>query len=178
MSYVLAAPEMFTASATDLERLGSALSAANLAAALPTTSVLRAGADEVSSAVASLFSGHAQAYQVLSTQVSTFHKQFTQALSSAGGAYASAEAAAASPMQDLLNAVNAPAQTLFGRPLIGDGAAGTASNPNGGAGGLLYGNGGHGWDSTTAKVAGGRGGDAGLIGAGGAGGTGGASAAG
>ncbi|MGA8545761.1 MAG: PGRS repeat-containing protein, partial [Mycobacterium sp.] len=45
--------------------------------------------------------------------------------------------------------------------LIGDGAPGTMADPDGGAAGLLFGDGGTGWDSTEAGVAGGHGGDAG-----------------
>jgi hypothetical protein len=42
------------------------------------------------------------------------------------------------------------------------GADGTADNPNGQDGGLLFGNGGAGWTSTTAGVGGGNGGNGGL----------------
>jgi endoglycosylceramidase len=62
--------------------------------------------------------------------------------------------------------------------MIGDGTAGTAEDPDGGAGGWLFGDGGAGWDSTDSTVAGGDGGAAGLIGNGGAGGDGGPGAAG
>jgi PE family len=68
-------------------------------AAAPTTGVLPAAADEVSAAITSLFAGHAQSYQALGSQAATFHAQFVQALSGAGGAYAAAEAANASPLQ-------------------------------------------------------------------------------
>ncbi|BBX75655.1 hypothetical protein BST45_19325 [Mycobacterium shinjukuense] len=57
MSLVVAAPDALVATATELAGIGSALSAANLAAAAPTTGVLAAGADEVSAAVAALFPG-------------------------------------------------------------------------------------------------------------------------
>lgn len=52
--------------------------------------------------------------------------------------------------------MNAPTQTLLGRPLVGDGADG-ASGPvgqPGGDGGILWGNGGNGGDSTSPGVAG------------------------
>lgn len=124
MSYVLATPEMVAAAANNLAQIGSTLSAANAAALAPTTGVLAAGADEVSAAVASLFSGHAQAYQTLGTQAAAFHERFIQALSTAAGAYGSAEAANASPLQQALNVINAPTQTLLGRPLIGNGTNG------------------------------------------------------
>lgn len=57
MSYVLAAPEVFAAAASDVAGIGSSLSAANVAAAVSTTGVLTAAGDEVSAAIAALFSG-------------------------------------------------------------------------------------------------------------------------
>ncbi|REW28993.1 PE family protein, partial [Mycobacterium tuberculosis] len=176
MSFVIANPEMLAAAATDLAGIRSAISAATAAAAAPTIQVAAAGADEVSLAISALFGQHAQAYQALSAQATIFHDQFVQALTSGGNLYAAAESHTVEQM--VLNAINAPTQTLFGRPLIGDGANGTAENPDGQNGGLLFGNGGNGFTQTTAGVAGGNGGSAGLIGNGGAGGGGGAGAAG
>ncbi|MEB3022787.1 cellulase family glycosylhydrolase [[Mycobacterium] crassicus] len=75
--------------------------------------------------------------------------------------------------------VNGAINQLFGSTVIGNGAAGTEANPNGGNGGWLFGDGGAGWNSTEDGVAGGHGGAAvGLFGNGGAGGDGGAGAAG
>lgn len=62
MSFVIAAPEMIAAAAADLATMSSALSAANAAVAGPTTAVLAAGADEVSAAIAALFTSHGQDY--------------------------------------------------------------------------------------------------------------------
>jgi hypothetical protein len=45
MSYLIAAPEFVSAAATDLARIGSAVSSANAAALAPTSGVLAAGAD-------------------------------------------------------------------------------------------------------------------------------------
>ncbi len=112
MSFVSVAPEIVVAAATDLAGIGSAISAANAAAAAPTTAVLAAGADEVSAAIAALFSGHAQAYQALSAQAAAFHQQFVQTLAGGAGAYAAAEAQVE---QQLLAAINAPTQALLGR---------------------------------------------------------------
>ncbi|POY10308.1 PE family protein, partial [Mycobacterium kansasii] len=176
MSYLVAAPDMLAAAAADLAGVGSALNAANASAGASTTTVLAAGADEVSGAIAALFAGYAQQYQALSVQATAFHEQFVQAVSTGAGAYLQTELANAE--QNLLNGINAPVQAALGRPLIGNGADGTAANPNGGAGGLLYGNGGNGFSQTKAGAAGGAGGAAGLIGNGGAGGAGGPSAAG
>ncbi|WP_139828496.1 PE family protein, partial [Mycobacterium riyadhense] len=164
MSFVSVAPELVVAAAADLARLGSAVSAANAAVAGSTTTLLAAGGDEVSAAIAALFGAHAQEYQVIGAQVAGFHQGFVRALTGAGGAYAAAEALSAQSVeQDLLGLINAPTQLLLGRPLIGNGADG-APGQAGGPGGLLWGNGGNGGASTTVGVAGGAGGDAGLFG--------------
>ena len=83
----------------DLAGIGSTISAANAAAATRTTGVLAAAEDEVSAAIASLFSSHGQEFQAISAQAAAFHSQFVQALSGAGSSYAAAEAANASPLQ-------------------------------------------------------------------------------
>ncbi|CMB56967.1 PE-PGRS family protein [Mycobacterium tuberculosis] len=182
MSLVIVAPETVAAAALDVARIGSSIGAANAAAAGSTTSVLAAGADEVSAAIATLFGSHAREYQAISTQVAAFHDRFAQTLSAAVGSYVSAEATNAAPLATLehnvLNALNAPTQALLGRPLIGDGAAGApGTGQAGGAGGILWGNGGAGGSGAPGQV-GGAGGAAGLFGTGGAGGAGGAGAAG
>ncbi len=75
--------------------------------------------------------------------------------------------------QTVLNLINAPTNTLLGRPLIGNGASGAADTGQAGQpGGLLWGNGGTG-GSGAAGHPGGAGGAAGLIGNGGTGGAGG-----
>ena len=86
MSYLAAAPEFLASAATDLSNMGSAVSTARAAAEVPTTAVIAAAGDEVSAAVASLFSEHGQAFQALSLQAATFHARFVQALNAAGGA--------------------------------------------------------------------------------------------
>ncbi len=173
MSYVIATPEMMATAAFDLARIGSQVSAASAVAAMPTTEVVAAGADEVSAGIAALFSAHAQEYQALSAQAAAFHDQFVHTLTAAARWYTATEIANAAAMRVVLGAVNAPTQTLLGRPLIGDGAHGTAPGQPGGAGGLLFGNGGNGAAGAVGQV-GGAGGAAGLFGIGGAGGAGGA----
>lgn len=125
MSFLIASPEALAATATYLTGIGSAISAANAVAAAPTTEILAAGTDEVSTAISALFGAHAQAYQALSAHVAAFHAQFVHTLTAGAGSYMAAEAAAASPLQalqlELLNAINAPTLALLGRPLIGDG---------------------------------------------------------
>jgi len=107
MSFVLATPQALVAAASEVAGIGSSLSAAHAAAAAPTTGVLTAAADEVSTEIAALFSRHAQGYQQLSARVAVFHEQFVESLAASANNYAGAEAAAA---QTLLNALNAPTQ--------------------------------------------------------------------
>jgi hypothetical protein len=182
MSFLIAQPEWVEAAAAQLGNIGSALDAAHAAAAASTTVLVPAAADEVSARVAALFAGFGRDYQALGLQASAFHQRFVQTLTSGAGAYAATEAVNAAPLQtleqDVLGAINAPTEALLGRPLIGNGANGTAASPNGGPGGLLFGNGGNGFSQTGAGVIGGAGGNAGLIGTGGTGGAGGPSAAG
>src|SRR4051794_21269577 len=109
MFYTTVALDALATAATDVQGIGFALTEANAAAAPATTGVLAAGADEVSAAIASLFSGQALTYQTLSAQAAKFHAQFVQTLSWAGNSYAATEAANASPLasvgQDLQSAI-------------------------------------------------------------------------
>ncbi|EFI29103.1 predicted protein [Mycobacterium tuberculosis 94_M4241A] len=93
MSNLLVTPELVAAAAADLAGIGSAIGAANAAAGAPTMALLAAGADEVSAAVAAVFSSYAQQYQALSAAAVAFHDQFVRALAAGAGAYAGAEAA-------------------------------------------------------------------------------------
>jgi PE family len=127
VSLLVAAPDLLMSAAADLESIDSSLTAAHVAAAVPTTGVAAAAADEVSDAVAALFAGYGQAYQALSTRARAFQQQFLQALNSAAGSYVAAEETGAlllQPVQQsLLGAVNPPTEALIGRPLIGTGSA-------------------------------------------------------
>src|SRR6516165_7621384 len=106
MAFVAAAPEAFTAAASDLADIGSAINEANTAAAAQTIRLEAAAVDEVSVQIAALFGAHAQNYQVLSAQAAAFHDHFVQTLAAAARSYASTEAA--NVQQSLLNLVNAP----------------------------------------------------------------------
>ncbi len=154
------------------------MDAAHAAAAVLNTGLLAAGADEVSTATAALFTKYGQAFRALGAQASAFHAQFVQALSGAEGAYVAAEAANASPLQAVVQAAAeiqwfSPWKTLTGRPLVGNGADGKAGTGQaGGNAGWFFGDGGNGGSSGDGQ-AGGNGGHAGLIaGNGGNGGTG------
>jgi hypothetical protein len=140
MSFLLTAPQELATAASDLAGLGSTISTANAAASAPTTQLLPAAADEVSTQIAALFSTHGQGFQRLSAQAAAFHGQFVQALTASANMYAAAEANAA---QTLRNAVNAPAEAVLGHPLIGNGG-GVVSHALGRVESVLLGNGGAG----------------------------------
>ena len=132
MSYVIAAPEIMTSAATDLATIGSTLSAAHAAAAAPTTGVLVAAEDEVSAAIAAVFSAHGQGFQALSAQAAAFHAQFVHALSAAGAGYAATEASNVSLLvkglqqQFFDQGFFSPFIYLTGQPLFGKASVGPA----------------------------------------------------
>jgi len=142
VSFVSVTPQTVAAAADKLESIGSALSAANAVAAVPTTGMTAMAADDVSVAVQSMLATYAQGYQALGAQAAAFHSWFAQAVSGGAVAYAEVELASARQMLsavpagiaqavgadaavargDLVDAVNAPARAVLGRPLIGTGA--------------------------------------------------------
>lgn len=111
MPYVAAHLEAIAEAADAVAGFGSAVDEAGVAAAARTTTLVAAAADEVSAAVASLFSAHGLAYQQVSAEVATFQRQFVQTLNDAAGAYTLAETANANALaaagQTMLSAVNA-----------------------------------------------------------------------
>ena len=116
MSYVIAGPEMMASAATDLATIGSDLSAAHTAAAAQTTGVLAAAEDEVSTAIAALFSAHGRGFQALGAQAAAFHDQFVQALTASADSYAGAEAQAVNALADILAAPAIPPVPATGNP--------------------------------------------------------------
>ena len=130
MPYVIAAPDMLAAAAADVAGIGSSLSEATGAAAASTTAVITAGSDEVSAAIAALFSGYGKAFQTLSAWAMQFHTQFVHALGAAGGGYAAAEASNLSLLVQGLQqqffdkGFFSPFIYLTGQPLFGKAAVG------------------------------------------------------
>jgi hypothetical protein len=88
-----------SAAATDLATIGSNVDAAHLVAAAPTTAIVPAAADEVSTGIAALFSAQAQQFQGLAGKAAAFHDQFVQTLKTSAGSYSATEAAAAASLQ-------------------------------------------------------------------------------
>jgi hypothetical protein len=124
---------MLAAAAADVAGIGSSLSEANAAAAAFTTRVIPAAEDEVSVAIASLFSSHGTAFQALSAQAAAFHSRFVQALNAGAGAYASTEAANAGLLQTVAQALPVPnvAVSINGFTLLQLGSATATSGTPG-----------------------------------------------
>ncbi|WP_066916189.1 PE domain-containing protein [Mycobacterium interjectum] len=99
MSFVVVAADVIQTAAADVAQIGSALSAGNLAAAIPTTELAAAGADEVSAAVAALFGAHAREYQAAAARAATYSERLVRTLGAAAASYAAAEAGIATSMQ-------------------------------------------------------------------------------
>lgn len=93
MSFVSTVPEMLSAAADDLQAVGSAVSAQNAAALVPTTGLIPAAADEVSALTAMQFAAHAHMYQAVSAQAAAIHQAFVAVLATSAGSYAATEAA-------------------------------------------------------------------------------------
>lgn len=123
MSYVLATPELLSSAAEDLGRIGSAVDAANAAAANSTTSLLAAGADEVSTGIASLFGAHAVQFQAATAQVAQLQERFVLTLAANANTYLTTEMATAQTL-------------LAGQPIPGAAAGTRITVP--GAGPLYY----------------------------------------
>lgn len=92
MSFLAVTPELVASATADLLGIRSVLDAAQTAAAAPTTNVLAAAADEISTALARMFAGHGQDFQTMNGLAGAFHRDFLQALSAGAGRYLATEA--------------------------------------------------------------------------------------
>ncbi|ORW32527.1 hypothetical protein AWB91_11330 [Mycobacterium paraense] len=113
MSFVNVVPEALGTAAADLAGIGSTLEVAHAAAAAPTTGIVAAADDEVSAAIAAVFSAQGKAFQALGAQAAAFHAQFLRAVVGGAESYAGAEAAAASLVRQAVNAPASAAGTSF-----------------------------------------------------------------
>ena len=93
MSFVTTQPELLFDAATNLQGIGSAMTAGNTAVAAPTTGVVPAAADEVSALTAAQFAAQAQMYQAVSAQAAAIHEMFVNTLGISAASYAATEAA-------------------------------------------------------------------------------------
>lgn len=93
MTFVTTQPETLAVAAGQLDGIGSVLAARNAAAAVPTTGVAPAAADEVSALTAMQFGAHAEMYQTVSAQAVAIHDLFARTLAVSAGSYANTETA-------------------------------------------------------------------------------------
>jgi hypothetical protein len=96
MSYVTTEPQLMASVAAEVNGIGANLSAANAAAAGPTSSLAAAAKDEISAALAKAFGAYGAEYQSLVGELAGWHGQFAQTLTGAATAYAQTETAIAS----------------------------------------------------------------------------------
>ncbi|OBK95847.1 PE family protein [Mycobacterium asiaticum] len=93
MSFVITQPEALATSANTLQGIGISVGAGSAAAAVPTTVVAPAAADEVSALTALQFAAHGQLYQAVSAQAAAIHEMFVEVMRVSAGSYAATEAA-------------------------------------------------------------------------------------
>ncbi|KQH80415.1 PE family protein [Mycobacterium gordonae] len=93
MSFVRTYPEHLAAAASNLQSLGAALNVGNAAAAVPTTGVVPAAADEVSILTAAQFATHAARFQELQARAAQIQAALAATLGTSAGSYAATEAA-------------------------------------------------------------------------------------
>ena len=106
-------PGELATAAEDVGNIGARLEAANAAAALPTSSILPAAADEVSAAITSLFNNESTTFQEMAAQGEAFHLRFTQLLDAALTAYTGTEQAALQALRDAITELESPFDSLF-----------------------------------------------------------------
>ena len=94
MTDLLTEPQALASVATNIEELGSTITAANAAAASTISGLAPAAGDEVSEAIAKLFGAYGREYQAVAGLANAFHHEFTAALAAAGSNYAAAETGA------------------------------------------------------------------------------------
>lgn len=142
MSYVVAALDMIETASADVAQIEAAVAAGNMAAAIPTTQLASAAADEVSVAIAALFGTHAGEYRAAAAQAAVYHRDFVKNLSAAAASYAGAEAAilaqleatllgggfAAAPVEALNEFTSGAFQALVYQPVHQAGQAWIASS--------------------------------------------------
>ncbi|QLL05864.1 PecA family PE domain-processing aspartic protease [Mycobacterium vicinigordonae] len=168
MSALLVTPDLLSTATTELANIGTTVHLSNTSAFVGTTGLAAASADEISVALASMFTEYGQQYQALAQQFAASYEQFLPRLLEAAQAYAAAETAIVNHLaSSASHLINDPVLEVTGRPLFGDGANGYTNaqgvGTTGGAGGWLYGTGGAGGTSTAYGVAGGAGGAGGVL---------------
>lgn len=94
MSFVSLVKDDVRLAVAQVDEFGNAVKAAQSVTLAPTTGIAAAARDEVSAAVAAVFSSHGRTFQSLCTQAVAFNEKFTGTLVSALSSYVSTETTA------------------------------------------------------------------------------------
>ncbi|MGH3969438.1 MAG: PPE family protein, SVP subgroup [Mycobacterium sp.] len=129
MPFVTVQSEALAAAASQLETIGSAMTAQNAAAAAPTTGVVPAAADQVSALQATLFSAYGNLYQQISAQATAIHEMFVNTLGTSAGSYGTTEATNAATADSSGSGLGGLLGALLG--------TGSSSSSSSGLGGIL-----------------------------------------
>lgn len=117
MSFVVATTELVQAAARDLAGVRSSLAGVIAAGSGPTTGIAAAAEDEVSVAIASLFTKYGLQFQVLNGQAQGFHRRFVDLLNTSAAAYAEADIVSTDPLakwNQTFSTTAANGRTVFG----------------------------------------------------------------
>lgn len=109
MTNLFVLPDVVANAAVKIAGIGSEVDAATAAAAGPTTNVVAAAGDEVSTAAANIFNSVGQQLQQAFKKVSAVNQEITQGLGNANAAYLGVESSASKS----LGALGAAAQSLL-----------------------------------------------------------------
>src|ERR1700722_5122521 len=116
MSFLKAIPQELLSAATQLEGIGTSLTAQNARAAAPTTPIAPTAADPVSILQSGIFSSYGTLYQQIAAEAQAIQQQFTSTLGLSSGTYTETEAAneaANGPVQNIIDTLN----TILGGPV-------------------------------------------------------------
>ncbi|OBF92680.1 PE family protein [Mycobacterium sp. 852002-51163_SCH5372311] len=156
MSFLTALPEELLAAQALLSGITSNLTAQNMGAAAPTTTILPAAADPVSAQQAAIFAAYGTQYQTIAAEAQTLQEQYVSTLGTSSTTYSATEAAnaaqAATPSGNIIDVISGllggPSNSLNGQPFslssnlanyfnIGGGNWASAGSDLLGLGGLL-----------------------------------------
>jgi hypothetical protein len=102
MSFLTTIPQELLSAASQLEGIGTSLTAQNAGAAAPTTAITPAASDPVSILQSGIFSSYGTLYQQLAAEAQAIQQQFTSTLGISSGSYTATEAANAAASVDPL----------------------------------------------------------------------------
>src|ERR1700749_1118502 len=122
MSFLTAIPQELLSAATQLEGIGTSLTAQNTGAAATTAALEPAASDPVSLLQAGIFSSYGTYYQQIATEAQAIAQRFTSTLGLSSGSYTETKpvnAAASGPLGNLVDTIN----PILGGPVTSVGSS-------------------------------------------------------